>query len=117
MALPGQPQTFSIENCRDMLEKLDWEIDQLKHALATQLVEHLKYGCFNAAVTAWQLADWVHADLTDEQRKALGIGNNLGDLQEKVRTECRELYLCRQIATASKHQKVTAYFDETVSAV
>jgi hypothetical protein len=116
MALPGQPQTFAIDNCRDMLEKLDWEIDQLKHPNTILSVDSLKYGCFNAAVTAWQIGDWVHADLTDAQRTALSIGGTLGDLQAKVRAECRELYLCRQIATASKHQKVTAYVDRTIDA-
>jgi hypothetical protein len=32
-----------------------------------------KFGCFNAAVTAWQIADWICAEATDPQKVALGV--------------------------------------------
>jgi hypothetical protein len=68
----------------------------------------LAFMCFNAAVTAWQLADWVWRDCTPEQRQRLNTPR-LGDLQARARQECRALYLCRQIATASKHWEVTSF--------
>jgi hypothetical protein len=121
MALPGQPQTFAMNDCRDMLDKLKWEIEQLKRAETKHDPMHLKFGCYNAAVTAWQLADWICADATDAQKDALEIRRKtakleLSALQAKARSECRELYLCRQIATASKHRKVDLYFDRAIDA-
>jgi hypothetical protein len=113
MALPGQQQTFAIDSCRDMLDKLGWEIEQLK--LAQDDVKPLQYGCYNAAVTAWHLADWVYAEATREQRTALKIKTR-GDLQEKARTECRELYLCYYLANASKHRKVSLFIDPRINA-
>jgi hypothetical protein len=115
MALPGQPQTFAIDSCRDMLNKLEWEIEQLQLPVASYSPQHLQYGCYNAAVTAWHLADWVYAEATDEQRIALNI-KTLGDLQEKARSQCRELYLCYYLANASKHRKVKLHVDRTVGA-
>lgn len=113
MALPGQPQTFAIDNCRDMLDKLGWEIEQLK--LSQDDVRPLQYGCYNAAVTAWHLTDWVYAEATREQRTTLKIKTR-GDLQEKARSECRELYLCYYLANASKHRKVTLFIDPRINA-
>jgi hypothetical protein len=113
MALPGQQQTFAIDSCRDMLDKLRWEIEQLK--LASDDVQPVQYGCYNAAVTAWQLADWVYAEATTEQRKTLKI-KTLGELQEKARSECRELYLCYYLANASKHREVTLFIDPSINA-
>jgi hypothetical protein len=42
--------------------------------------------------------------------------SNLGDFRNLVRTQCRALHLCRQIATASKHRVVTKYPDPAVMA-
>ena len=121
MALPGRQQTFAMDDCRDMLHKLEWEIDQLKDAVTKLDPMRLKCVCYNAAVTAWQLADWIIADATAEQKTALGIKRaieteELGALQAKARDECRELYLCRQLATASKHRDVEFHFDPMVDA-
>jgi hypothetical protein len=114
MALPGQQQTFAMDDCRDMLRKLEWEIDQLGDAQYD--VDRLKFGCFNAAVTAWHMAEWVLADTTATQRNVLRIKKNLGALQDKARSECRELYLCYYLANASKHRKVTFHIDRRVNA-
>ena len=83
--------------------------------VASYSPQHLQYGCYNAAVTAWHLADWVYADATVEQRAVLNI-KTLGDLQEKARSQCRELYLCYFLANASKHREVKFHIDRTVDA-
>jgi hypothetical protein len=112
MALPGRDQTFAFTDCRELLEKLDREVDRygevagrdelLDPEALLKLVHQLKDSAFNAAVTAWHLCDWVFNDMTPEQRAKLNF-RNLADLQEHVRENCRALYLCRQAATASKH--------------
>lgn len=111
MPLLGREQTFALGNCHDLLAKLDRELDRYRGVTGRDesepqalldLVDRLKDNAFNAAVTAWHLCDWVFEDMTPEQRQKLGF-NALSDLQAHVRTNCRALYLCRYVATASKH--------------
>lgn len=113
MALPGVPRTFALENCRDVLDKLMWEIEGFQKE-SPQDVAALAYRAFNGAVTAWHVLDWIWHDLTDEQRAALDV-EKLIDLQNLARRQCRALHLCRQVATASKHRVITAYPDTNVN--
>ena len=48
--------TFDIENPRDMLDKLLREIKRLE---CTDDREQAADHCFNAAVTAWHIHDWI----------------------------------------------------------
>jgi hypothetical protein len=126
MALPSRDQTFAYESCRDLVEKLDREIDRYREVAGTDvdvdgeallnLVHQLTDAAFNASVTAWHLCDWVFNDLTSEQRQKLGFGT-LPKLQDHARTQCRALYLCRYSATASKHWRVDNNPDPTVQVV
>jgi hypothetical protein len=126
MPLPSRAQTFAFDNCRDLLNKLEREIDRYQEVAGhderddpealLKLVSQLTDSAFNAAVTAWQLCDWVFNDMTPEQRQKLRV-SSLGDLQKHVRENCRALYLCRQAATASKHWKVNSHPDPDVDVV
>src|SRR5262245_51504026 len=113
MPLPGRPQTFALETCRDMLEKLDREASRFEAAdNQSDRADH----AFNAAVTAWQVCDWVFRDLTQHQRAHLKL-KTLTQLQARSRVDCRELHLCRIIATASKHWEVDKFPDATIGAM
>jgi hypothetical protein len=125
MPLPGREQTFAFADCRELLEKLDREIDRYREVAGRdetepeallKLVNQLKDSAFNASVTAWQLCDWVFNDMSPDQRQKLGF-KSLGALQKHVREGCRALYLCRQAATASKHWIVSDYRDPKVQAI
>src|SRR5690349_2586134 len=111
MAIPNVSQTFALENCRDMLSKLEWEIDGFR-AESRSAPEPLAFRAYNCAVTAWQLTDWTWAAAarTPQLQAALGA-RSLTDFQNKCRRKCRALHLCRLIATASKHVEVTKYPD------
>jgi hypothetical protein len=61
MTRPGELQTFSFENSADLVWKLYWEIARIQHASPHDIVD-MKCFAFNAAVTAWQLADWGRYD-------------------------------------------------------
>jgi hypothetical protein len=113
MALPGRPHTFALENCRDLYNKLDREIDRF--TAARNDIDALKDLAFNIAVTAWHLCDWVFADMTTAQRDKLNI-QTIQDMWAHAR-ECRALYLCRLAATASKHWEITNYPDPRVKIV
>jgi hypothetical protein len=126
MALPSRDQTFAYETCRDLVEKLDREIDRycavagndegLDGEALLNLVHQLTDSAFNASVTAWHICDWVFNDLTLEQRNKLEYKKR-GDLQRYVRKQCRALYICQYAANASKHWQVTDYPDPTVEVI
>jgi hypothetical protein len=121
MALPSRKQTFAYENCRDLLEKLDREIDRYRSVVGREDasvddVDLLKDAAFNASVTAWHLGDWVFNDMTDVHRSTFGF-NKPADLQDHARANCRALHLCRYAATASKHWEVTNHPDPTIQIV
>jgi hypothetical protein len=125
MPLPSRDQTFAFADCRELLEKLDREIDRYREVagrhedepeILFNLVNQLKDSAFNAAVTSWHLCDWVFNDMTAGQRQKLNF-SKLGDLQNYARENCRPLHLCRQAATASKHWAVTNHPDPDVEVI
>jgi hypothetical protein len=106
MAFPGRPQTFALENCRDLLNKLKREIERF--SAAGNNIETRKDFAFNAAVTAWHLCDWVFEDMTEAHCDKFNI-HSRKQMQDYARTQCRALHLCRQVATASKHYTVAKF--------
>jgi hypothetical protein len=112
MAIPSRPQTFGLENCQDLLRKLEWEVEQLKVAKPGD-PDAIAFGVFNGAVTAWHLTDWVWQDMPVEF-KAQCQWTKPAEFQNYCRDRCRALHVCRQIATASKHSEVMLHPDPTV---
>jgi hypothetical protein len=113
MALPGREKTFALENCRDLHRKLEREIKRFGDADPDDVEARIDLA-FNIVVTAWHLCDWVFADLTPAQKSSLQI-TSLSALQDIARVQCRALHLCRQVAVASKHWKVTDHPDPDVA--
>jgi len=112
MAFPGRPQTFAMENCRDLLNKLKRENERF--SAAGNNIETRKDFAFNAAVTAWALCDWVFADMPSALRNKYEI-HNVNQMREYARYHCRALHLCRQAATASRHCMVDNFADPDVN--
>lgn len=111
MPLPGRDQTLAFESCKDMLTKLAWEVESLRHHLAVGLpIDQATYWATNAAITAWHLVDWVYADLTHAQQVSLGaelgviLTGNAGAerFADYVGREI-DLHVCRAIALTAKH--------------
>ena len=115
MALPGRDKTFAFENCRDVLAKLEREISRFRMASNHDQIDDMKDIAFNASVTAWHLCDWVFHDLTPTQRESLQV-HDLKEMQTQAH-KCRPLYLCEQVANASKHWQVTRRHDPDVAIV
>jgi hypothetical protein len=114
MAFPGRPQTFALENCRDLLNKLEREI--VRFNAAGNDIEDRKDFAFNAAVTAWSLCDWVFEDMTQAHCDKFNIRSRK-QMQDYARKHCRALHLCRQVATASKHCTVERFPDPKVATI
>jgi hypothetical protein len=113
MALPGKDKTFALDNCRELLRKLEREIKRFGQD-RTDIEARIDHA-FNAVVTAWHLSDWVFADMTEEQKLKLQIFS-LPELKAHA-LQCRAIRLCRQAATASKHWEVTNFPDPNVAVI
>ena len=128
MKRAGKPATYGLETFRDLLEKLEWEQCGLKAASEQKPTDptELYFRAFNTAMTAWHLADWVWSDMTPAQRQQLETdwkvrlqvdSNDGGAFRGELRKVNRELAICREIATASKHVEITNSRDEIIDTV
>ena len=108
--MADEPRTFELRSCRDMMRKMERELDRVKDSGSDRgaLTDH----GINFAWTAWHMADWVWADMTDRQRRqvALEAGSNpdrfeLAEFQPYLCRKIGELAYCRIIATAAKHSE------------
>ena len=100
MALEGVRQTFAIESASDLIDKLEWEISLFKEEDRLPCKIWLAWNC---AVTAWSIADWVYEEFDQVQREY----SNNKNYHNYLCLQSRALYVCRQIATASKHRLKT----------
>lgn len=85
---------FGISSPRELLSKLLWEIENLADPTTGITVQG--YNCFNAAVTAWHLTDWVWKAYHSEEC-------TLREFQQHIRQKSIELAVCDQLANGSKH--------------
>jgi hypothetical protein len=93
-----------------MMAKMERELERVKKSDGDRgvLTDH----GINFAWTAWHMADWVWADMTDAQRRQVAIeaGYNpdrfgLISFQPYLCEKKPELAYCRIIATAAKHSE------------
>jgi hypothetical protein len=111
---------LGLEHPRDLLAKLDWELDQFNN-LAHQDDNLSSYRAFNCAVTAWSICDWVWNAESEEVRAALRAASPTPDakgsevLAALLRSECRELAICQQLANGAKHFRRDRHNDPTVA--
>jgi hypothetical protein len=72
---------------------------------------------FNVAITIWHMTDWLWMSSISTRTKLAkrydvyynetpsGIDKGLERFQNAIANKCRELYVCREIANASKHMR------------
>jgi hypothetical protein len=111
-------KSFELRDSRDMLEKLQWELNNLFFRQRYDIAA-CQYHAFNCAVTAWHATDWLWQDiLSNPELKTKMSWDKCHEFQRYVRDNCPALRLCYQIATGSKHclfEHKAA--DSTISAV
>ena len=112
--MPEDLPTFGIKTSHDMLNKLHWELDQLAK---TEDRDHktAAYHCFNAAMTAWHLYEWIWLDIKRDYKLRARLARKAGIAPQKFKkrdwknfVENYEFFYpvlryCKIIATASKH--------------
>ena len=115
MALSEQKaqKSFELRDTRDMLEKLEWELDKL-FCRQRYDIKACQYHAFNCAVTAWHVTDWLWQDLTRALKAELQV-KECKEFQRYVRENCPALNLCHQIANGSKHCLLEHNPDSTIS--
>jgi len=116
------PNVFGLNEPQHMVSKLYFEIQQLMDSLSVwtksgSFPEPL-FIAFNTAVTAWHITDWLWE--SREPTRALmkrrfkfdynewsqnGRNTGLDKFQDAVASDCRPIYICREIANASKHMR------------
>jgi hypothetical protein len=102
------------------LAKLDWELDQFNDP-TLQDEKLSSYRAFNCAVTAWSLCDWVWNGGGEQVRSAVRAASpNPGAkgpevLAALLRSECRELAICQQLANGAKHFRREKHNDPNVA--
>lgn len=107
----GRRVTMGLMGPLDLYRKLRWD-SKMVDQLAIPDGEGAIYCALNAALSAWQLGDWMAVALTHDQRWPLAAAH-LGatkmqtkqDLQAEMR-KCDALVACQQVATAGKHLNI-----------
>ena len=111
------PPTFGIKTSRDMLRKLHWELDQLANT-EDHDDQTAAYHCFNAAVTAWHLHEWIWLEIKRDDKLRARLAREAGvppqkfkkhhwaEFMQKRHPFYEVLRYCKIIATASKHAGV-----------
>ncbi|WP_108459181.1 hypothetical protein [Devosia naphthalenivorans] len=97
---------FGLNSYRDLLAKLDWEIEGLEDVVENSIEERYRY--FNTAVTAWHLTDWVWQAMSAEDRRIIvdqhpASRDTVTSFQKLVRLTSEALLICDQVANGSKH--------------
>ena len=94
------PKAFSIHSSSDLLQKLEWEIEQSK-LIDDETISG--YHFWNCAVTAWHVLDW----LFDERKPVTIDGKEFTELhvfQGHVREQRSDaLKQCYQYRNGGKH--------------
>lgn len=110
---------LGLEHPSDLLAKLDWELDQFNEPnLEDEMLS--SYRAFNCAVTAWSICDWVWNAGSPELKAALraaspnpsASGSEI--LAALLRSECRPLAICQQLANGAKHFRKDRHNDPNV---
>ena len=91
--------TFALDKPRDILAKVRREQARLFEALQTQDRTIIADTLFNFAVTAYQIKDWLS--------QSASAAYSPSQVQAYIEAD-KCLRLCREICSASKHQKLTA---------
>jgi hypothetical protein len=109
--MPKQNNRFWYDTPRDMLAKLDREIQAL---VSIDRLDNQRRAdtLLNAAITAWQLNDWVQSTITKTQRSR--VSEVYKKPLNKLFLHNPNLHICRQIATAGKDAKVKQRHHATV---
>jgi len=110
-------QSFGVASATHLLRKALREFDDFKRSGDIQRSgDH----AFNLCVSIWHLHDWSFADMSPEERAraseylCMSIRKK-SDFAAAVQKSCKEVRICRVMATAGKHVVVDTFPDPTIA--
>ncbi len=102
------PKSLGVSTSRDWYHKLVWESKRLE-GLRNDGGYEFAYSFINAALTAWHMADWVHAEFGDEGKAKFP---KVRHLHMHLQSVSGYLAICREVADGSKHAVLQKYDPE-----
>jgi hypothetical protein len=100
----GHRKVFDLRSPTQLLEKLEWETQQVKDLLENEDPKAV-FAAFNAAAAAWHITDWIRTySRVHPFAKKLAIDHKT--YREDAITRCPNLAICRQISVGWKHRIV-----------
>ncbi|WP_367346502.1 hypothetical protein [Stenotrophomonas bentonitica] len=127
--VPHGQQTFSLRSWRDLVDKLNFEIDEFDRTQETDPTPSFRaFRAINGAVTAWHIGDWFwewlvlhRPDLVPHAAAHLEVdlrNVHVNDrkgmicaLSKGMATKNRSLAICRTITNAFKHVRSEHFVD------
>ena len=106
-------KSFGLSSPSEYLDKLEWEFERMMTA-GSATDRELSYHAMNLAMTAWHMTDWTYDHLSESVKSRFATQPRF---QDWVKSQSRVLAACRDVATASKHMKVTRAADSGVETV
>lgn len=111
------PQSFNVLSATGLMWKVALQLNSLKRT--RRRARDAGFLCLDIAMSLYHVVDWMYADLTDKQKAKLAqkFGRTIArraDFDRMVQTACEPIRICRIIAVAAKHAKVTTSPDSTV---
>lgn len=110
---PRQFQTFQLDTPLQLLLKLAWDIKQLRASVKSpeKAGEFFPtvYKAFDCAITAWQMSDWVWANIENKDEILQKVPEKyagrkpLSQFQALICDENKYIRICSHIANSNKH--------------
>lgn len=106
--------TLRMDKPADLARKLSRERARFNDAVRSGNEDLASDQLFNFAITAWHVVDWIWK--TDPSIIVGWSGTKFIDFQTELKTRCRGLALCQDLANGSKHFTITKYAPTAVRA-
>jgi hypothetical protein len=111
----GHQKVFDLKSPIQMLDKLRWEIEQVKTLIEAK-DRKVIFASFSAAATAWHIIDWIKTfNKVHPNEKPLLI--DPAHYRSDVTARCPRLRICRQISVGWKHRVVDQFNDPHIQAL
>jgi hypothetical protein len=113
----SQRKTFGLDSPFAYMAKLRWEYERLLEIDESQIGH--TYQTLNAAITAWQMSDWVFAALSPGQVSAISQEVSPREQLKQFKLHLQDKYLalriCSELADAGKHRFLDRVSDPLIT--
>jgi hypothetical protein len=105
----GLPKAFGLRGPRDLLRKLERNVETLC-SLETTDPDEMAFAAFDCAVTAYSLKDWCYHWVKETGQTKPGVADD--DIYAVQNTAIHYLQICGELANGSKHFRLETRRDD-----